>query len=616
MWRASRCYTNQLTHGPRRVESMRQGGINRGPNLRRNTPFFPIKTLTLLAGLLSFAQPDVLQAQRVAVPVLLPDTTSPAFNGLINVRVQQDTGSPFATPATVTLRSSDMTVNLTSHTNESGLTAFNSIPSGQYLVEVSASGYRTVREQIGIGTGGVQNLLVAMIPETGVTLSRSPSGGGAVNPKAIKETEKGLRSLQVGKLDEAQQHLTRALAAAPNFADGNYLMGVLLLRRKESAQARPYLQKAVDIAPNHAPALLALGEAEYLQRDFARATESLEQSLREQPRGPQASTAQQLIARMLAPNQPKNAVAAATNSSGAEVAELELATDANQPALVELPALAAITPVTETNWAPSDVDQEKVVLETGTACQLDEVVQAAAGRVKELMQNVDRFTATENVEHSNLSPLGLQISSETRKFNYLVEIRQLHSTLDVQEYRNGSVSVQDFPAHIGTIGLPTLALVFHPYYQEKYEFSCEGRGSWRDKPAWVVHFQQRTDRNSETLVYRVGGKSFPVGLKGRAWIDMQSSQIVAMESDLMRPIPEIRLLRDHQLIEYGPVDFRNNTTQLWLPKSADWYCSLSGQRYHRRHTFSQFLLFSVDDSQKISKPKEPKEPVDPPASQQ
>ena len=190
-----------------------------------------------------------------------------------------------------------------------------------------------------------------MIPETGVTLSRTPSGGGAVNPKAIKETEKGLRALQVGKLDEAQQHLTRALAAAPNFADGNYLMGVLLLRRKDSAKARPYLQKAVDIAPNHAPALLALGEAEYLQRDYARATESLEQSLREQPRSPQASTAQQLIERMRSPNQPKtDAVGAPTRSSGAEVAELALPGDPNQPGLVELPALPAITPETETNW--------------------------------------------------------------------------------------------------------------------------------------------------------------------------------------------------------------------------------------------------------------------------
>jgi len=77
----------------------------------------------------------------------------------------------------------------------------------------------------------------------------------------------------------------------------------------------------------------------------------------------------------------------------------------------------------------------------------------------------------------------------------------------------------------------------------------------------------------------------------------------------MRPVPEIRLMRDHQLIEYGPVAFKNGAMNLWLPKSADWYSSLSGQRYHRRHTFSQFLLFSVDDTQTISKPKDA--PTDP-----
>jgi hypothetical protein len=263
--------------------------------------------------------------------------------------------------------------------------------------------------------------------------------------------------------------------------------------------------------------------------------------------------------------------------------------------------LAAITPVTETNWLPPDVDEQKVALDPGTTCQLDEVIQASGERVKELVENVDRFTATEEVEHSKLSPLGLQISKETRRFAYMVEISPFGThDLNVQEYRNGSVSQQQFPGHIATNGLPTLALVFHPYYQNNYQFACEGRGMWRGTPAWLVHFQQRTDRRGTMLVYRVGSKSYAVGLKGRAWIDTKSSQILAMETDTMRPVPEIRLMRDHQLIEYGPVDFKNGTMQLWLPKNADWYSSLSGQRYHRRHTFSQFLLFSVEDSQKIN----------------
>jgi hypothetical protein len=580
--------------------------------MHRNIPFFLLRALVLLAGVLSFAPFGVLRAQvGITPPATLEKTTDPLIDGRINVSVQQDTGSPFLSPLTVTLRSFDMTVNLAGSFDQVGRTSFKGIPAGQYQLEVNSAGYTTVREQLQITrSGDVQNVVLAMIPEGSVTLSRA-SSGAVVPPKAIKETEKGLHALQISKLDETQTHLTRALAIAPDFPDGNYLMGVLLLRRNESGKALTYLQKAVDLAPDHAPAWLALGQAAYLQRDYARATSSLEQSLREQPHSPQAAIAQDLIARMHASTPPRGDAAAA-NSVSTDLAGHAAFASAGSVASAATPDLPALTPVTETNWIPPDIDQEKLVLDSGASCQLDDVIQATGERVKELVENVDRFTATEKVEHSSLSPLGLQISKETRKFDYTVEIRQFGAhDLDVQEYRNGSVSAQQFPGHIGTIGLPTVALVFHPYYQEKYEFSCEGRGAWRGQPAWIVHFQQRTDRKSAMLVYRVGGKSFAVGLKGRAWIDTTSSQILAIETDTMRPVPEIRLMRDHQVIEYGPVDFRNNTMHLWLPKSADWYCSLSGQRYHRRHTFSQFLLFSVDDSQKISKPKEAAEPSAP-----
>jgi tetratricopeptide (TPR) repeat protein len=579
--------------------------------MRPNTPLFPPKALALLAGVFSFAPFGVLQAQTgITPPAVLGKTTVPIIDGQVVVRIQEDSGSPFLSPLTVTLRSVDMSVDLKGSFNQAGQTAFKGIPSGQYLLEVSSRGYSTVRENVSINLSGqVQDIVVAMIPESSVALSRSPSGAG-VPPKAIKETEKGLHALQIARLDETQTHLTRALAIAPDFADGNYLMGVLLLRRNESGKALTYLQKAVDLAPNHASAWLALGQAAYLQRDYARATSSLEQSLREQPRSPQAVIAQDLIARMHE-STPSKGAAAAASSSAADLAGNKGSADASNPALTP-PDLSTIIPVTETNWIPPDVDQEKLVLDPGASCQLDEVIQATGDRVKELVESVDRFTATEKVEHSSLSPLGLQISKETRTFDYMVEIRPLGAhDLDVQEYRNGSVSRQQFPGHISTLGLPTVALVFHPYYQEKYEFACEGRGAWRDKPAWMVHFHQRTDRKSAMLVYRVAGKSYAVGLKGRAWIDTTNSQILAIETDTMRPVSEIRLMRDHQLIEYGSVAFRNDTMHLWLPKSADWYSSFSGQRYHRRHTFSQFLLFSVDDQQKIGKPKEPVEPAAP-----
>jgi tetratricopeptide (TPR) repeat protein len=582
--------------------------------MRRNVPFFfLLKALSFLIGVLSYPSFGILRAQvGITPPALLPKTTNPDIEGQINVRVQQDTGSPFVSPLSVTLRSIDMSVDLKGSFNLAGQTAFKGIPSGQYLLEVRSPGYSTVRENVSVNLSGqVQNIVVAMIPEGSIDPSHTALGA-LVPPKAIKETEKGLHAMQIGRLDETQTHLNRALAIAPNFADGNYLMGVLLLRRNESEKALTYLQKAVDLAPNHGPAWMALGQAAYLQRDYARATASLEQSLREQPRSPQATVAQDLITRMRESPQSRADGFAGASISAAGLAGHNASAKTGNRSPNTLADFSALTPVTETNWIPPDIDQEKVNLDSDAACQLDEVIRATGDRVKELVENVDRFTATERVEHSSLSPLGLVVSKETRKFDYMVEIRPFGShDLDVQEYRNGSVSAQQFPGNIGTVGLPTLALVFHPYYQERYEYRCEGRGTWRGKPAWTVHFQQRTDRKSAMLVYRVGGKSYAVGLKGRAWIDTSNSQILAIETDTMRPVPEIRLTRDHQLIEYGPVDFRNNTMHLWLPKSADWYSSLSGQRYHRRHTFSQFLLFSVEDQQKIDRPKESAEPAAP-----
>lgn len=529
-----------------------------------------------------------------------------ASTGQITVRVQDTAGAPFFQGATITLLTNDISRKLFTTSDEAGRASFLALPVGQYVVEVSAPGYRAVQEQVLIvSTRRVQDLVVSMVPT--VSGAKVKIGSVSVSPKAVKESERALRALQLSKLEEAQQHLTRALAFDPNFADGNYLMGVLLLRQKQPEKAAAYLQKCLTLSPEHAGALLALGEAQYLQHDYPHASESLEKFLRDQSQSPQAPIAQKYLdalhklPRTVAAN--AETVAAASPSSslpdGGSAAS-DTRTAAADPALPSLPDIA---PATETNWAPPDVDAQKLDLDSATPCPLSDVLQAAGLRVDQLVQNVARFTATERIEHSNLDPMGLETSRETRKFDYVVDIQKVSaSEFNVEEYRNGSVSTQDFPAHIATVGLPTLALVFHPSFQARYDFRCEGRASWHDSPAWVVHFEQRPGRSDTMLTYNIGHHVVSVPIKGRAWIDARSFQILAMESDIVHPVPVIGLFRDHQLIEYAPVNFLRKSLQLWLPKSADWYCSLSGKRFHRRHVFSQFLLFSVDDKQKISAP--------------
>ena len=463
----------------------------------------------------------------------------------------------------------------------------------------------------------------------------------------------GVLYLRRGKSAEARDYLQKAVDAAPDHVSALLALGEAEMKQRDYAKAAETLERGLQLQPTAWRAHYLAGVASYQMRDYNKALEeakaalasgqdktggslvlmgqaqaalhqrdealaTFHQYLKEQPKTVQAASVQQAIDKLNgAPGKVELAstvspASAGSNGARSDVAPLRMPGSDDAMEVAELPDLPGLPLTTETNWAPPDVDEEKLVFDSSAdTCSVSSVQAKVGARIEELVSNVDRFTATENMEHTALSPLGLQISHETRQFNYLVEIRKSakKEDLDVQEYRDGSVSVQQFPAHLGTVGLPTLVLVFHPYYQPKYDFKCEGSGSWGGRKTWVVHFQQKADSHSEMLVYHVNGRFFPVGMKGRAWIDTETSQILAMESDMIKPIPEIRLMRDHQLIEYGPVAFANAHTNLWLPKSADWYCSISGHRYHRRHSFSNFLLFSIDDSQKIGKPKETNDEV-------
>jgi hypothetical protein len=175
--------------------------------------------------------------------------------------------------------------------------------------------------------------------------------------------------------------------------------------------------------------------------------------------------------------------------------------------------------------------------------------------------------------------------------------------VDVQEYRNGSGGLADFPQNIASLGLPTLVLVFDPAFRGDYDVSCEGLSRWRGNLAWQVHFRQKPEKPARLRGYRVNNRFFPVPLRGRAWIATDTFQVVSLETDVVAPLPEIRLKLEHTSIEYAPVQFRKNAQVLWLPQSAEIFFDFRGRRMHRRHHFTDYRLFSVDETQKISDPK-------------
>jgi hypothetical protein len=274
-----------------------------------------------------------------------------------------------------------------------------------------------------------------------------------------------------------------------------------------------------------------------------------------------------------------------------------------------LPAKEALpSPLTKSGrdfWAPHELEESVPVVDPTVSCPSEDVLRGAGARMTEFVQTLERFTAIEKLEHFPVDRNGVRKSPDTRSFAYVVSVSQNSvGTFLLDEFRDGRVDAEQFPAHTASRGSPAMALIFHPILADDFEFRCEGLGHWAGREAWQVHFVQRPDRPIRIRSYSVGGHSAGLSLEGRVWIDPGSFQVLRLESELVKPLPEIALTLEHFTIDYQPVRFQSTGQQLWLPQTAEIYVERKNKRFYRRHLFSDFRLFNVDTSQKIRTPSE------------
>ncbi|HKW62204.1 MAG TPA: tetratricopeptide repeat protein [Candidatus Acidoferrum sp.] len=502
---------------------------------------------------------------------------------------------------------------------------------------------------------GASSVVIDMSPasneRTGAGSSQIP-----LSPKTHKELGKALEALRANKMEQARSHLEAASRKAPNHPAVNYLLGVYFQQKEDMEKAISYWTKTLEFDPRHVSALLSLSEALMHEIRFreaeiyaTRAVEADPSSWRthairadvllkegftgeaikeashalELGQG-QAASVQPLLALALEEGGNKeralrvleeyfqdnpNDASARRQLEGLRTSNVLIPSNSDGAPAETKPAAAlesAIALPLPSNWLPADVDERVPPVKSGTPCSLDDVLEKAGKRVEEFIANVDRFAATEYLKHESINKWGLAAFPETRRFDYLVSIREFRpGYFDVLEYRSSKYSLVDFPDGVETRGLPSMFLIFHPSDSGNYAMSCEGLGQWNETPAWQVHFRQRPDKPNTIRGYQIGGNgpSYPVALRGRAWIAADSYQIIRMETDLVATLPEIRLFTDHTMVEYGPVRFKSRSVEMWLPQSAEMYSDWRGKRMHRRHSFSNYILFSVDEKESISEPK-------------
>ncbi len=545
-------------------------------------------------------------------------------------------------------------------TEEKGVATFVDMPAGLYNVAVSALGYLTLHEQFVSNGRPTTTQMQVKLQKDPSAIDLSSVKGKEVSPKLRKDLLRGSAALKSAKLDEAQKYLDAAYKTDPSNADVNFLLGYLYFERKDFPQAQDYLIESTKTGPHNVQALTLLGRVDILLNNYPAAQAALEQATavdsglwidhyllanvclerkeyekaKDQAQfaiergGDSARAAQLSLGQALAnlKRYPEAMKALQTflqlapgDSNVPQVHQLmaeierrsqQMPTVGDDQSLssviVHEPLVAATQPeVVLKDWGPGAIDASKPQVAADVSCPADNVIAKAGERVKDLVDDLAKFDAIEDVYHEDVDQMGVPKKSVTLRFDYVASISEPKpGRFLVDEYRSGRSGTEDFPDQIATRGLPTLAFIFHPDMRDDFDMTCEGLGSWNGKATWLVHFQQREDKPHRIEDYVINGKVYPVSMKGRAWISADTYQIVRLESELVSPIPEIQLRSQHQTVDYAPVKFPKSKTELWLPKNAEIYFDFRRHRYFRRHSFDHFMLFSVDMDEKRKEPKQ------------
>jgi hypothetical protein len=295
--------------------------------------------------------------------------------------------------------------------------------------------------------------------------------------------------------------------------------------------------------------------------------------------------------------------------------ELSLILDHLFPLILEPRHVAAslIAPVAELPVADFDGDKFDSLLTMNLVkpriapsefgpCSLDEVLPRVSARAREFVDNVNRITATEVLELERRGRNGKREDTLHSKLHYVANIQiQDSGYLSVDEYRDGSTALIGF---IKAVGSPALVLVFHPIRVDEFAIACKGLATWQGAPVYLLTFQQRPDRPNNMSDFRTDKQIYTVSLKGTAWVDTTTFQVVHLETDLLKPVPDLFLDLEHQSVDYAPVVFTARNVTLWLPESVDISVHLGNKQFTARHVYSNYQLFVVDTGQRISKPKD------------
>jgi Tfp pilus assembly protein PilF len=184
-------------------------------------------------------------------------------------------------------------------TDSSGTAQFRGVAAGSYQLRVSGQdAEETTSPAFMIQRGEFNSFQQVRVRRLESASADAPSGPPAlvdvsdlnVPKDARKSFDRGMEAFREGRLDQATQHLEKAIAGHPDYASAHNLLGMVYMRERRVDEGRAAFEKAVAINANFALASRNLAKI-YCNEQKLEACESLLlKSAAADPRSPETFT--------------------------------------------------------------------------------------------------------------------------------------------------------------------------------------------------------------------------------------------------------------------------------------------------------------------------------------
>ncbi|HTS67421.1 MAG TPA: tetratricopeptide repeat protein [Terriglobia bacterium] len=439
------------------------------------------------------------------------------------------------------------------------------------------------------------------------------SAAAKAAPRCVEcKTILGLVDLQYGGLAGAQQEFAEAAlvklspAEEPRKVNAFLLLGVITGWSGEYSKAAGLLMQALALAPQDPLVLQELGRTLVNQKNWEAADEYLQKAVK----AGASPEAHLLRCRAL------------LEEGGVEEADAEMRAylggrdirDQPQPTRLlytQVQSQISLLAYRRANpWVDEalpqllkDIPDLAGLVPVADQAPLDSILQKTGLNVEAFFRGFQNATSHERIDEQQIGKGGKVRRSLQQTFQYLLLAAPFQDGISLDEYRTNLTGAVSAPSGLGdgfmlTAGFASAAVLFHPAYQPGGKFKLLGQAEVDGVPCHVVAFAQVPEKAKTYGRFSSNSATALVLHQGIAWIDTADSRIVRLRTDLLQPLPSVRLQRETTEIRYALVKFKETPAPVSLPTQVTVTVQWKSKAFRNLHQYTDFRLFNTEAQEK------------------